>query len=364
MKAARLLFLLALALFAAPVAAEDMEYTFRPGDSLWKVCEQFARDPNLCWQELAQRNGISSPRAIQPGARLRIPAEWLRLQPEPARILVASGELTLYRKDGGAPESAGAGSEILFGDALETGEQGYARIEFADGSWLLIRPSSLVVFDRYSQFRESGMVDTSLRLERGDLRTWVRPRGRGDNRFMIVTPSAMAAVRGTEFDISVDDQQVMRNEVLAGTVAVAGEGVEQTVAAGQATLARPGEAPLAPRDMLEPPQVEVAGDGVASARWPALDGASGYRLALYRDAGLSQPVGRWKVDGLHWQAPVAPGEYLLVVRAADELGLRGRESRQALTVTEAPPEQPEPPQKAVWLDKALFLVAAALLLSL
>ncbi|MDF1821131.1 MAG: FecR domain-containing protein [Alcanivoracaceae bacterium] len=362
MKAAvlRLFCLMMLALPAAHAQAEDMEYTFRPGDSLWKVCEQFARDPNLCWKELAQRNGIASPRAIQPGTRLRIPAEWLRLQPTPARILVASGQLTVYRKDGGTPEPGRVGSEIQFGDALETGEQGYARIEFADGSWLLIRPSSLVVFDRYSQFRESGMVDTSLRLERGDLRTWVRPRRRGDTRFMIVTPSAMAAVRGTEFDVSVDADQVMRNEVVAGEVAVSSEGVEQSVGAGQATLARPGEAPLPPRDMLEPPRLSVAGDGAARASWPAVEGARRYRLALFTGADMAEPVGSWSVTGRDWQATVPPGDYLLVARAEDEQGLRGKESRQTLQVTEAPPA----PEQDGWMDEILFVIGAAILLSL
>ena len=361
MKAAlNLLCLLVLSLHPGLSQAEDMEYTFRPGDSLWKVCEQFARDPNRCWKELAQRNGIASPRAIQPGARLKIPAEWLRMQPTPARILVASGELTLYRKDGGTPEVARVGTEIRFGDALETGDEGYARIEFADGSWLLIRPASLVVFDRYSQFRESGMVDTSLRLERGDLRTWVRPRRRGDDRFMIVTPSAMAAVRGTEFDVSVDQDQVMRNEVVSGEVAVASEGVEHTVAAGQATLARPGEAPLPPRDMLAAPRVEVRGDGAAQASWSAVEGARGYQLELFAGTDMSQPMGSWTVTGREWQADVPAGEYLLVVRAEDAEGLRGREGQQTLQVTEAEPE----PDKAGWLDEILFLIGAAVLLTL
>ena len=119
----------------APQAkAEDLLYTFRPGDSLWKVCEQYARDPHACWQELAQRNGIASPRAIPAGARLRIPSEWLKQQPQPARVTRARGELLVYRKAGGEPEFAGEDTLIELGDALETGHDGFARVTFADDS--------------------------------------------------------------------------------------------------------------------------------------------------------------------------------------------------------------------------------------
>lgn len=345
-----------------PVHAQDMIYTFRPGDSLWKVCEQYARDPQACWRELAQRNGIRSPRAIPPGARLRIPAEWLKQQPEPAIISEFSGQVLLYRKVGGEPVMAEIGLGIEFGDALETGPQGLARIDFADGTWLQLRPDSLVVFDAYSRYRESGMVDTSLRLERGRIRTWVKPRRGEGQRFIITTPSAVAAVRGTEFDLSVDRTEVLRNEVTEGVVEVSASGVAREVPAGYATLARPGEPPLDPVPMLAAPGLHAdTREGKLSLDWDAVRGAQAYRLELYRVAD-NRLVSAPRVTETHWQQTMEPGEYRLLARAEDANGLRGHESALHLSV-EAPPVATEPQQEGS-LEILVFVLGAALLLAL
>ena len=346
-------------------SAEDLVYTFRPGDSLWKVCEQYARDPHACWQELAQRNGIASPRAIPAGARLRIPSEWLKVQPQPAQISRAHGELLVYRKQGGEPEFAGVGTRIELGDALETGHDGFARVTFADESWLEFRPDSLVVFDRYSRFRESGMVDTSLRLERGRIRTWVRPRRGERQRFIINTPSAAAAIRGTEFDLSVDGTETLRNEVESGAVEVEAEGVTRTVPAGYAVLARPGEPPQVPVKQLDAPQLSDRSEATKVVlEWPAVAQASAYRLALYR-MPEEVLVAEHRVEQGHWETVLAPGDYRILARAEDQDGLRGKETELALAVRETLVEPaPEEPAERKWWDLLLFLGGAALLLSL
>ena len=345
-----------------PVLAEDLVYTFRPGDSLWKVCEQYARDPHICWQELAQRNGIASPRAIPAGARLRIPSEWLKLQPQPALIDSARGEVLVYRKEGGEPEFAGDDTEIHLGDALETGPDGYARVEFADQSWLEFSADSLVVFDRFSRFRDSGMVATSLRLERGRIRTWVRPRRSERQHFMITTPSAAAAVRGTEFDLSVDGNDTLRNEVLSGEVAVEAEGVSRTVPSGFAVLARAGEPPSEPVQLLPAPTLTVdAVSGEASVQWPAVDGAQGYRVSLYEQAGGAL-IREDRTEQLGWRTDLEPGYYRVLGRAEDGQGLRGQEAELGVTVVAEPVPAAEPEQPDSGL--LLFILGAGVLLLL
>lgn len=341
--------------------AEDMVYTFRPGDSLWKVCEQYARDPNACWQELAQRNGIATPRAIPAGARLRIPAEWLKAQPEPAQVSRVSGQVWLYRKAGGDPEQVGMGAQVDLGDALETASNGYARVEFADESWIELRPDTLVVFDRYSRFREYGMVDTSLRLERGDIRTYVKPRRSGESRYIITTPSAVAAVRGTEFDLSVDSQETLRSEVKGGTVAVEAQGEEQLVPAGYATLARAGEAPLVPVQQLPAPVLAAEAAPMAiDARWESVPGASSYRLEVYSQAD-STLVTAATTAGTRAELPLPAGDYRLVARAVDDLGLRGMETTLDASALAAAPEAP---QKDGRIDIWVFGAAALWILAL
>ena len=251
---------------------------------------------------------------------------------------------------------------IELGDALETGHDGFARVTFADESWLEFRPDSLVVFDRYSRFRESGMVDTSLRLERGRIRTWVRPRRGERQRFIINTPSAAAAVRGTEFDLSVDATENLRNEVSAGEVEVESLGVARSVPAGYALLARAGEPPLEPVRQLPAPLLEsLPSPSRIALQWPVISGASAYRLELYKMPEAVM-VGEYRVEQSTWQQALEPGDYRLLARAEDSNGLRGEEAMLAVVVDAAPPEPEKPPRD--WLGPALFIGGALLLLSL
>ena len=358
----RLWLLLWCCIMAGTALAEDVQYTFRPGDSLWRVCETFARDPEQCWRELAQHNGIKSPRAIPPGTLLNIPAQWLKQAPEPATLVSLAGEVTLYRNNGEIERHLEKGADIGTGDALETGAVSSARVLFADQSELLIKPGSLVIFDRYSRFRDTGMVDTSLRLERGELRTFVRPRGPSGGRFMIVTPTAVAAVRGTRFDVEVDPQEVSRNIVLKGTVAFSAEGKEQLVPAGYASTAEPGMPPSKPVALLPP--VALATDvkaGKVSASWPAQADARDYWLEWYQmpDKRL---LGTAAQGGDQWQHRLAPGHYQLIVRAVDANGVRGEEAIADLEVAAPAPVAQKP--KHDWRGLWVFLVGSALMLSM
>ncbi|MDF1779974.1 MAG: FecR domain-containing protein [Alcanivoracaceae bacterium] len=356
-------------IMAGQLLAEDVQYTFRPGDSLWRVCENFARDPNFCWRELANHNGISSPRAIPPGAVLNIPADWLKQQPAPAKLMSLSGDVTLYRKSGETETDLSVGSVIDTGDALETGSVSSARVIFADQSELLIKPQSLVIFDRYSRFEDTGMVDTSLRLERGELRTYVRPRGTGNSRFIIVTPSAAAAVRGTRFDVEVDQEEVTHNIVHEGTVALSAQGKEQLVDAGFASSAAPGEAPTAPTKVLPP--VSLAShvdDHTVDISWSALPDAKRYWLELF-----SSPDKRLlrseSIEGDQWQAQLSEGEYQVIVRAIDAGGIRGGEAIATVAIAEpvqpdTSPEALQEDQQKFWPSFGVFLLGAAIILSL
>jgi hypothetical protein len=57
-----------------PRNSPDVEKIFvvRRGDSLWSIAGQVYRDPSR-WREIALRNDIKDPRAIEPGAELLVP---------------------------------------------------------------------------------------------------------------------------------------------------------------------------------------------------------------------------------------------------------------------------------------------------
>ncbi len=58
--------------------------------------------------------------------------------------------------------------------------------------------------DSLGSFDASGMVDTSVRLKKGRVENRVAPQ-KPDSRYRIITPAAVAAVRGTEFRVGGDE---------------------------------------------------------------------------------------------------------------------------------------------------------------
>ena len=72
------------------LAAEEeyWEYTFRPGDSIWKIAEKYTTSVNN-WVEIQELNKIRQgpDRRIPPGTRIIIPVSMLKQQPVPAVVI-------------------------------------------------------------------------------------------------------------------------------------------------------------------------------------------------------------------------------------------------------------------------------------
>lgn len=131
-------------------------------------------------------------------------------------------------------QRAVAQQDLKAGDVLRTNPAGTLAIVFADGTQVRLGRNSLMVVR---------LVSTSgpsiLSLQRG--RAWGRsPRKRSN--LSIETPSATAAIRGTEWAITVDDNS-SQLQVFSGVVELSNEAGSLTVEAGQAASVLRGQAP-------------------------------------------------------------------------------------------------------------------------
>ncbi|HHM05572.1 MAG TPA: LysM peptidoglycan-binding domain-containing protein [Gammaproteobacteria bacterium] len=328
-----------LLLLAPALSADEWVYTVRPGDNLWNFSNEYLKGVEY-WPKVKALNGITHPRQLQPGTRLRIPVAWLKHQPKPARLIALHGDVK-HQPTGGTARAAKVGMSVFSGDAIETGPGGSATIEFADGSRLLIETGSRVVMDTLGVFRETGMVDTSLRLERGRVESTVKPL-KENSRFQINTPAAVAAVRGTRYRVQADaDHAIMRSEVLEGNVGVTGADVTQNVAAGFGTVAEAGRPPAPPRALLPAPELaglpRRIGPDERRLSWPALSGAETYRAQLSADPSFSALLMDQALTGPAVELPrLALGDYVFRVRAGDDLGLEGQSAVHSFTVAMAP----------------------------
>lgn len=309
-------------------------YTVRPGDNIWQLSQQYLKNPNQ-WPDVQRLNNVSNAQAMRPGTRIAIPVEWLKHQPKPAHIIHSHGDITLTRN--GKPLSFTPPAAINGGDAINSGTNSSATIEFADGSLLILQPDSEVVMDSLGSFDATGMVDTSVRLKKGRVENRVAPQ-KPDSRYRIITPAAVAAVRGTEFRVGGDEGgALMRNEVLEGQIAVTGSGVTRDVPLGYGTVAEAGKPPSVPEPLPAAPDLSNLNKrGLQTGvyfRWPAVDGAVRYRAQLASDKHFTTVLrdellekNEITLQGL------TPADYVLRVRAINGSGLEGFDALHPFTI--------------------------------
>ncbi len=127
------------------------------------------------------------------------------------------------------------GQDLLGGDLVRTGPAGAVGILFADRTVMRLHPNTELVVNSVTASA------ASLTLLSGTL--WARaPRDAADLR--IATPTAAAAVRGTDWALSVAGDGTTRLTVYDGAVELANDLGRVTAAGGEAAIAQPGRAPV------------------------------------------------------------------------------------------------------------------------
>ncbi len=332
-----------LVLLSAAALADDWIYTVRPGDTLWNLCDIHLSSTKYR-EPLQRHNNISDPLSIKAGTRLKFPIAWLIHQPATALVTALEGEARLVSASDGSTRPLANNTRLFSGDRVITGADGNLNILFADGSELLVLSGSEIVMDSLSAYDTTGMIDTRVRLQGGRVDTRVKPSKGPGSRFYIITPAAVAAVRGTRFRVSADtDKPLARSEVTEGKVDVSGSGAAQLVPAGFGTVTEAGKPPQAPRELLPAPDLSplpALFDRLPlQFTWGSVKNARGYRLQV----ATSRRFDRLLADSISQQqtatADLPDGEYVLRVRAIDKDRLEGLNAMRAFTVK----ARPEPP---------------------
>ncbi len=117
----------------------------------------------------------------------------------------------------GQPPSTPARSEVLpAGTILET-ESGRLLLHLSDGSQILIGPHTRLLVQQPAPSDQS-----YFQILFGRIRAFVSKQTGGAGAFQLGTPSAVIAVRGTEFEIEVNRLHVTEVDVFEGLVEVSG----------------------------------------------------------------------------------------------------------------------------------------------
>ncbi|TWG84919.1 FecR family protein [Cupriavidus gilardii J11] len=325
--------------WAGPAGA-DGEYfihVVEAGDTLSTLAQRYTGRA-VVWRELQALNAVADPYRLAVGKRLRIPLSRIPVDVADARVVAVVGQATI---DGRALRR---GMRVVEAGWLETGPDGMVTFELADRSRIALPPGSRVQVKRLRAFAGTGLGDTVLQAERGEVETAVAPDGNGVGRFEVRTPMMVTGVRGTRFEVDAGQagQRVARSAVREGRVAVRTSGHTVMVAAGHGVAidagGRPSVRRLLPPPALAPlPDMPIYADS-AELAWQPVSGATGYKVVVTRDAARTEALFRVIVTAPSVRLAGLPeGRLWLAVGALDRDGIAGEPVVEELTVRLNPP---------------------------
>ena len=140
----------------------------------------------------------------------------------PSTVAIAGATIKEWKGDvhlslpGQSASNPLRGEQLPAGTTLDTGS-GRLLLRLADGSEVLVRSHTRL------QLQQPSLTDPSyLQLLLGRIRALINKRTGGTVPFELGTPSAVIAVRGTEFDVEVNRRNVTEVDVVDGLVEVSG----------------------------------------------------------------------------------------------------------------------------------------------
>lgn len=161
-------------------------------------------------------------------------------------LYAAQGDLKIAGLEGdvqvgGAP--AVKDQMLMEGDTLNTGADGFAVLEMEGYGTFSVAPQAELAVQK-NQIQEK-MIDTELKLALGSLKADLKKLPKGSS-FKLVTPTSIAAVRGTVFLITVSASGSASTYVYSGEISV------ESSATGEVTPLGAGECAVSTAAGVQP----------------------------------------------------------------------------------------------------------------
>jgi hypothetical protein len=134
---------------------------------------------------------------------------------------------------------------VHVGDEVRTGPGGTVMLQLPDGSYMVVSENSTLQIQDFWGSNLRSIINLVI----GKVRFYIQSFGGRPNPYRVGTPTALIAVRGTIFEVTVDAAGFSEIECLEGRVGVETVGLpdrEVILDVGRKTLVRPGEYPLTP----------------------------------------------------------------------------------------------------------------------
>jgi hypothetical protein len=130
-----------------------------------------------------------------------------------AKVISMTGQVSVLHDT--EPWALNIGDSVQARQVIVTGPDGFANFQVSDGSTFEVYPNSTVVF-RKNPPNWRDLLD----MLAGRVRIHIQKLGDQPNPNRVLTPTAVISVRGTTFDVSVNDEEATLVEVEEGIVDV------------------------------------------------------------------------------------------------------------------------------------------------
>ena len=316
-------------------------YKVNQNDSFERIYQKYL-SKRASIAALSKYNNHPLGKKLQPNQVINIPVEMLKKLPTTAQVLLVYGEVNVTNAVGVESRKVKKGDLLAQGDTLQTGKNSLAKLLFADGSNIDIQPNSNLSIQASYKYAGKETYVTHLKLVKGRTEVSANPQHIEGNSLQIQTPSAIAAVRGTQFRVGADDNIALQ-ETLEGKVAFSAGGQEILLAKGYGSVAEKDKAPLPPIQLPNAPDASMLPNLIevkaAEFDLPAQTGVVALVGQLALDADFTQILNeQTSQTGKLAFADLPDGQYFLKLRAQDEHGLQSLDALHRFDVKYREPE--------------------------
>ena len=310
------------------LAEAPLTYIVRAGDNLYTLARNYLNRPSD-YRELQRENRVANPRRMPTGRSLDIPVQLLRTRPDRALLESYRGQVQVLRDTN--PQMLVRGLTLTEGDVITTGNNSFARIALSDGSYAVVPSNSRIRLERLRRYEINNEPDHQLSVQSGRLQNSVNPRQR-PGTYRVTTPSAVSAVRGTEFRVSYNEAlETGSLGVLEGSVATAAiaGGAAELNTAGQGSLTVLGAEGVITAVLLAAPAL-VAPEKIQTGPVLVFDTLPAPETKLVRgvignDAGMTDPVAELETTSTSLTLDeLDEGRWFIRLSGTSAEGLEGR----------------------------------------
>mgnify|MGYP000149917898 CR=1 FL=1 len=329
-----------LALFSFSGVAKDWVYVVSEGDNLWNISKKHLNKVSY-YEDIRRLNNITHPKRMPPGTLVRIPLEWVKRHAASVQVQFVDGEHQIARD--GKLIKLTQESELLLGDELRLNGQGSVTLKFADGSEMTLSDDIIISFDHLTQYGQTGMVDTRVRINQGKMEIRAEKQHGAGSRLDIASASAVTSVRGTVFRVGVDKSNPNASlvEVIEGEVAVSQEGKSVSLPEGFGIKLEKGKTLSAPVKLLEAPIFADSLVNISNAHykmaWHGDPNSKNYQIQIAQQQNFSSIVWQKNTAQQQFNLPeLKDGQYFVRVTAFDNQDIEGKPSERKINLNAYP----------------------------